>query len=97
MGVCVKISSYDYRIVFSPKLSAYFIACILNSVIRCIYIYNYYVFLLNYEKSLFSYGKLFVMKSALSNTIIAAPALCLSSAWHTFSIQFISTDLNPYV
>lgn len=74
-------------------LRGYFISCILNSVIRRISIYNYYVFLLNYEKSLFSYGKLFVMKSALSNIIIAAPAFL----WHTFSIQFISTDLNPYV
>lgn len=51
-----------------------FISCILNSVIRCIYIYDYYFFLLNYEKPLFSSGKLLVMKSALSDIVIATPA-----------------------
>lgn len=51
----------------------YFLSYILNSVVRCIYIYDGYIFLLNYEKSLFSSWKLFVMKSTLSDIIIATP------------------------
>lgn len=66
-----EISNYDYGIV-------YFISCILSSVTRCVYLYDYYVFLLTNVKSLFSSGKLFVMKSALSDIIIATLVfLCL--------------------
>lgn len=70
----------------------YFMSCILSSVIRCIYIYDY-VLLLNYEKPLFSSCKLFVMKSALSDIIIALSAFLLLLV----PIQFISTYLNLYV
>lgn len=52
----------------------WFISCSLSSVIRYIYISDSYFFLWNYEKPLFSSGKLFVMKSALSDIVIAPPA-----------------------
>lgn len=62
---------------------------ILSSVIGYIDIYNYYIFLLNYEKFLFSYGQLFVMKSTLSNIIIAALGFwCLLLAYFFHAIPF---------